>query len=340
MQPRRILVRLPNWVGDAVMATPALRALRQGQPDAEIALWGRPPLEELLSGLSCYDSFRPVARGLRAILDEVRELRRHPCDWAVLLPDSQRSALAPFLAGVPRRVGYARERVRRALLNEALDPPQQGGVRIPISMVERYLAITRRVGCEDRGTDLALAVDDSSLESLECELRRRGVGADEALLVVTPGASFGSSKLWPPEHFAAACDGISRRLGLLPVLAPGPGEVEIARAVCERTRERSVLLLDPVIGLGQLVALVARSRLVLSNDTGPRHIAVALGRPVVVLMGPTDPRHTAHQLEGQRVLRLELDCSPCGLARCPIDHPCMRDLAPVRAIEAAAELLA
>ncbi len=340
MLPERILVRAPSGVGDAVMATPALRALRAAQPGAEIIVEAPPRLEGLLGGLACFDRFLPDAsRGAGSSLARARTLRRRGFDWAVLLPDSQRAALGPFLARIPLRVGYAREPLRRALLTDALAPPQHHGRRLPIPMTERYLRITRHLGCPDRGDRLELAVAPSHAERLEERLRAAGVGGAEALLAVTPGAGFGPSKRWPPSHFAAACDGIARRLGLLPVLAPAPGEAAIAARIAELARERLVALLDPCATLEEAKALIARSRLLLSNDTGPRQIAVALGRPVIVTMGPTDPRHTAQHLERQRVLREEVACSPCHLERCPIDHRCMTQLAPARAVAAAEALL-
>lgn len=341
MAPERILVRAPSWVGDAVMATPALRALRAAQPGAEIAVEGPPHFAELLGGLALFDHFLPDAsRGTRNCFTRARALRRHGFDWAVLLPDSQRAALGPFLARIPRRVGYAREPLRRVLLTEALAPPRHHGRRLPIPMTRRYLRITRHLGCPDRGDRLELAVDPTHAQRLEERLRAAGVSSGAPLLAVAPGAGFGPSKRWPPAHFAAACDGIARRLGLLPVLAPAPGEAAIGARIAELARERLVALLDPCVTLGEAKALIARSRLVLSNDTGPRQIAVALERPVIVAMGPTDPRHTAQHLERQRVLREEVACSPCHLQHCPIDHRCMTQLAPARAVAAAEALLA
>ncbi|MEE9608561.1 MAG: lipopolysaccharide heptosyltransferase II [Myxococcota bacterium] len=339
MAPRRILVRVPNWVGDAVMATPALRALRAAQPDAEIALEGRAALEGLLRGLPFFDRFLAAPSGPRGALARARALRAERFEWAVLLPDSPRAALAPFLAGVSRRVGYARDPLRRALLTESLDPPRHNGRRLPIPMVERYLRITRQLGCEDQGERLELEVDPAVAERVERDLARHGVNPGTPVLVVAPGAGFGPSKLWPAEHFASACDGIARRHGLVPVLAPAPAELAIARAVTARMRERSVALLDTPLDLDLLKALVARAQLVLCNDSGPRQVAVALGRPVVVAMGPTDPRHSAHQLGLQRVLREDVPCSPCHYKTCPIDHRCLRGLRPERAVAAAAELL-
>ncbi|UCE84595.1 MAG: lipopolysaccharide heptosyltransferase II [Deltaproteobacteria bacterium] len=338
MTPRRIFVRSPNWVGDAVMATPALRALRAAHPDAEIVLEARPLLADLWSGLPTFDAFLPDARG--STLTRARALRARGFDWAVLLPDSVRVALAPFLARIPRRVGYARDLARRALLTDALDPPREGGRRLPISMIERYLAITRHLGCEDRGTELDLRVEPELVDRVESRLGACGVGREDAILVVTPGARFGSSKLWPPDHFASACDGIAQRLGLLPVFAPAPDEIPIAETIAQRMKERSLVLKDPPATIAELKALIARCALALTNDAGPRHIAVALSRPVVVVMGPTDPRHTAHHLERQRVLREDVECSPCHLKTCPIDHRCMTRLRPERAVRAALELLA
>jgi heptosyltransferase-2 len=338
MRPRRILLQLPRWVGDSVMATPALRALRAAHADAWIGVVGRPALAELLAGLPSFDAFLPEAPG--GALARARGLRELRADWALLLPDSPRAALAPWLAGIPRRAGYARDPLRRVLLTDALAPPREAGRRVPISMIERYLRITRALGCPDRGDALELRVDAEAAERVAKRLARSGAPEDAPLLLVTPGAAFGASKLWPPGHFARACDALARRHGLLPLLAPAPGEAAVAAAVAARMHERCLLLTEPEATLAELKALVARARLLLTNDTGPRQIAVAFARPSVVLMGPTDPRHTAHHLERQRVLREPVACSPCHLRRCPIDHRCLTRIAPERAVAAAEALLA
>jgi len=337
-EPERILVRVPNWVGDVVMATPALRALRRAQPRAEITVEGRPFLAGLLHGLRSLDGFLPDAGD--GVWRRARRLRGRHFDWAVLLPDSSRSALGPFLARVPVRAGYAREPFRRALLTQALAPPRVGGHREPISMIERYLCITRALGCADAGPELELEVDVAARERVEKRLAVAGVDPGARRLVVTPGASFGSSKLWPPESFAAAADAIADRHRLRAILAPGPGEEAIARRIADSMRSHPIVLADPPTSLAELVALVDGASLQLGNDTGPRHIAVARGVPAIVVMGPTDPRHTAHLLERQRVLREDVPCSPCHLKRCPIDHRCMTRLAPERVVAAADEILA
>ncbi len=331
--PARILVRGPTWVGDVVMATPALRALKRAHPRAEIVFECRPFMQELLEGIASVDRF--LSDSGRGVLACARVLRRENFDWAVLLPDSPRAAMATWLARIPVRVGYSRDPLRRVLLTQRLAPPSVDGKRIPISMIERYLKVTRALGCDDAGEALDLVVAPAARASVRARLDE-----PDGYFVVTPGANFGASKLWPAEHFAVTADRLSREHRLRTVIAPGPGEEPTARAIAEQMSESPLLLVDPVIGLAGLAALIEGARLLLTNDTGPRHIAVALDTPAVVLMGPTDPRHTAHLLEKQRVLREEVDCSPCHLKTCPIDHRCMTRLSPDRALKAAEELLA
>jgi heptosyltransferase-2 len=321
------------------MSTPALRALRRAQPQAEIVLSGRPWVGELLAGIGSFDRFvDEPRRHFRATLAHAVALRREGFDWAVLFPDSVRVALAPFLARIPLRIGYARNALRRALLTRVLAPPRTPeGARRPVSMIERYLDVVRPLGCTDAGHELDLLVSPSAAEQVAARLERARLGG-AGLLVVCPGAHYGASKLWPPEHFARACDLLSER-GLHTVLAPGPGETEIAGAITKAMKSAALNLVDPVIGLPELAALIARARLLLVNDTGPRQMAVALGTPVVTVMGPTDPRHSHHLLERQRVLREDVDCSPCHLKTCPIDHRCMTRLRPERVVAAAGELL-
>jgi heptosyltransferase-2 len=322
------------------MATPAIRALRQAHPGARIVLAGRPGIEDLIRGLPSVDRFLPDSgRGLRSLVSYTKRLREACFDWVVLLPDSVRAATGPFLARIRVRVGYARDALRRNLLTHALEPPQVDGRRVPISMIDRYLRITRALGCPDAGLEMDLVVDPGARSQIETRLSKEGVTDGQELLVVTPGASFGESKLWPAHYFAEACDRLGRERGFWTVVAPGPGEEPIAREIAERMGSRVANLSDPPTTLAELAALVERARLLITNDTGPRHIAVALGCPVVSILGPTDPRHTEHLLERQRVLREPVDCSPCHHKICPIDHRCMTRLLPERVVNAALELV-
>jgi len=336
-----VLVRLPTWVGDVVMATPALRALRRGLPDAHLIVEGRDFLAGLLAGLDSFDEFVSApGRGLGELWRHGRRLAERRLTLAVLLPDAARAAVPSWIARVPRRVGYSRDAGRRLLLTEALSPPRNpDGSRRPIPMVERYLAITRRVGCDLTDPRVELVVDEPTRQAIRARMAAAGSPSTEHYAVVTPGASFGASKLYPPESFARACDGLVVECGLSVVFAPGPGEEELCRRVIELMDTDALVLDDPVTTLAEHKALLADAALALSNDTGPRHMAVALGVPTVTLMGPTDPRHSEYEMDRQRVLREDVDCSPCHEKICPIDHRCMTRLPPERVVAAARELL-
>jgi heptosyltransferase-2 len=268
------------------MATPALRALRETHGEATIVLEAPSRLAPLYAGLDSFDHFLPAPGGLREGIERVRELRRSEFDSAVLLPDSPRAALAAFLARTPRRIGCTRHPLQRLLLTQAISPPREEGRTQPIPMVDRYLSIVAELGCDARRREVELALDPSAAERVSLRLAENGIAAGSGYFVVSPGASFGSSKLWPAGHFATACDAISHHHSPTAVLAPGPDDVVESHRVASAMGERCVQLIRPEIDLADLKALIAGSQLVLSNDTGPRHIAVALDRPVIVLMGP------------------------------------------------------
>ena len=296
----------------------------------------------LFRGLDHFDRFLPIAsKRLGETLSRLRALREREFDWALLFPDSTRVALEAWLGGARQRVGYGRDPLRRCLLSSHIDHPMEGGRRVPFSMIERYLRITRLCGVADAGRSLDLCVDAGAAERVARRLADLGAPPDAALVVVAPGAAFGPSKLWPTRHFARACDLLEQRMGLLPVLvgAPNPQEIRIVEEVAAQTRRGCISLAHQAGDLEDLKALVAAAALVVCNDAGTRHVAVALERPVITLMGPNDPRHTHHLLERQRVLYEEVDCRPCGRPTCPIDHRCLENLRPERVLEAAGELL-
>lgn len=335
--PRRIYVRLPAWVGDVVMSTPALRALRRAFEGAEIVVCGKRHHLELVEGLSSVD--RVIAdpgRGLRATWSLARELRAAEFDTAVVLGESERAAIAPALARIPVRVGYGHGAARRFLLTRAEPRPRDAdGELLAFSMIERYLRIVRTLGVEAEDAGMEVPIPDAARASVDARLAH----VDAPVVTVIAGAAFGDTKLWPAERFAAVCDDLAHRRGLHAVMAPAPGESDIAAAVAEAAAEPVTVLDGPPLSLSELAALIERSALALSNDTGPRSMAVALGTPVVSMLGPTDEAHTRHHLDRQRVLTADVDCRPCHLKECPIDHRCMTRIEPERALASALELL-
>ncbi|MFT4648403.1 MAG: heptosyltransferase-2 [Glaciecola sp.] len=339
-KPKRIVARIPNWVGDVVMATPALRALKKGLPDAELWVEGRAHLNTILEDLPYVDHFLPdPGKGFANTRERIRRLKEHEFDMAVMFPDSPRSAFAPFMARIPMRLGYSRDIMRHTMLTHRLHPPGEDRRRVPVSMIDRYLVLPRALGLPDDGEQLDVPISDESRQMVETQLIAAGVDLSKPLCTVIPGAAFGASKLWPVEHFAATLDLLRDEDGLQAIIPTGPGEQAIAHRIADAMKGPCFPLTDPVFSLGQVAALVERSRLVIANDTGPRQFAVALGIPVVVPIGPTDHRTTHHHLERQRVLIEPVHCRPCCLKVCPTDHRCMTRIKPERALAAAREMM-
>lgn len=340
-EPGRILVSLPGWVGDVVMATPALRALRQRFPGAHLTAHGKRHLLTLLEGSPLVDEVVSApARGARALLTAARDLRVMHHDWCVLLAESERAALLARLAGIPLRAGLFHTAPRRWLLSHPVPRVRSAGGRLArFSMIERYLHLTRALGAPDDGDRMELSVLDRARESVDERLAAAGLEPGGPLVVVVPGAAFGAAKAWLPDRFGAAARELGAHLGARVVLAPGPGEERLASEVMGHAGLVGVSLDAPCLDLAELTALIDRATLVLTNDTGPRSIAVARRRPTVVVAGPTDQAYTAHHREDQRVLAADVPCRPCHRGVCPIDHRCMAGVSVAEVVRAALELV-
>jgi lipopolysaccharide heptosyltransferase II len=340
-----VLIRGPNWTGDLVMATPGFRALRAGLPGARLTLAVPRGLEELVAGAPWFDAVLPLdghRRGLGGLVRDARRLRRRArFDLGLCIPDSWSSALLLRLAGVRRLVGYRRAG-RGLLLHAPVTPPREWGRRRMVARERFVLGLIAALGVPERGTQLELfttpAEEAAALEALAAAGGADPEGGGAPLVALAPGASFGPSKLWPAAYFARVADAV-RRAGAQPVLLGSPGERALARAVREAAAGPLVDLVG-ALTLGSLKAVVRRARLLVCNDAGARHVAVAFGVPCVVLMGPTSLAKTDMNLEAVRVLHQDVACRPCYQRRCPTDHRCMARLSPRRVIDAALEALA
>jgi heptosyltransferase-2 len=332
-QPQEILVRGPNWTGDLIMATPGFRALRSGFRKARLTLHLRAELLPLVSGAPWFDEVLPLdsyGRGAAALIREARSLRARRFDLGICLPDSFSSALLMRLGGVRRIVGYRRNG-RGALLHRPVAPPRAGGRRIMIPREQHVLGLIESVGCAAQGTELELHVTDAEEAEARRKLEERGVG--EAIALLAPGASYGPSKIWPPIRFARVGD-LLAEAGASVVVVGAPAERALSAELLS-AMQRPAVDLTGEIGLGPLKAVVRRARVVICNDAGARHIAAAFAVPCVVVMGPTSLEKTSLNLERVKVLCADVDCRPCYLRECPIDHRCMVRVSAERVAEAA-----
>ena len=333
----RVLVRLPSWLGDVVACEPALRALceRLQAPDGErLSLCAPRGLLPILD-----DRF-PAARRVDA--RDVQAWRGH--DVAVLFTNSFRSAWNAWRAGIPRRVGWVRDG-RGWLLTDGMRPAfERGGRPLGVGRVGKAPRVLPRpfgATCAELVAVLGAEVRDTWPRlAPRAWPERLPLAPDAPYVLVNAGHRPQSAKGVPPELFAAAMRAAAP-LGLPFVVVGGPGEEPAVEAVARLAGDCGVPvhpLLDPVADLVELSALAAHARVAWTADAGPLHVLRAYRTPRVVLQGPTDPRHTAEHLEGERRLRVEVDCGPCHLERCalpaPDTHACMTRIDPERVVAA------
>jgi heptosyltransferase-2 len=324
--PSRVVVRAPNWVGDVVLSLPALRDLRRCFPAARLEVLARPWVAELYAAVAGVDAV-VESRGLAA---DVEALRGR-FDLGVLLPNSFASALTLWRAGIPERWGYATDARGMLLTRSCRVPARVRGQ----SQVYYYRAMLEGLG---------LAVEGPPDASLACpqEWAAQGetlLGDTGPWIGVNPGAFYGTAKRWPPERFAAAAALVARRTGASVAIVGAASERPLGEAIASQLAAPSRVLCGETT-LAGLVGVLAQLRLLLTNDSGPMHLAAALGTPLVAVFGSTDWVETAPVSERARVVREDTACAPCRLRECPIDHRCMTRVGVSRVAAAALELVA
>jgi heptosyltransferase-2 len=346
--PQRILVVQPNWVGDAVMATPTLRAIRRLYPQAHISFLLRRYVKPIYAGmpwadkLITYRTGRTRAKaGKGQFFDLAARLRRRRFDLAILLPNSFKSALVCKMAGIDRIVGYERDG-RGFLLTDKLLPVKDKGKFVPSPIVKYYLGLAHYLGSAERDLKLELFVTDAEKRDAESVLSRAGVepAINQApLILLNPGAQYGAAKCWLPEYFAQLADRLIDELGATVMLSAAPRERPIVEAIARQMKHAAVDLSRAGVDLGSLKEITRRCDLLITNDTGPRHIAAAFDVPVVTIFGPTHPEWTEIYFPKERKVAVKVFCGPCQKKTCPLDHRCMTRLTPAMVFDAATTLL-
>ena len=328
----RILIRATNWVGDAIMALPALRHVRANFRDAHIAILARPYVadiyrhQEIANELIPYD-VKGVHAGFSGRERLARELRAQKFDVALLLQNAFDAAWLAWRARIPRRIGYARDG-RSLLLTDAIPVPKPG--EIPAHEKFYYLELLRRAKWLPNLTDetfIQLAIPREHSEAGEEKLRSAGSAPNKLRIAVGAGASYGSAKCWPPDRFAATLNSLQDHSQADVILFGTPTESAVNDAIAEKLRHPPINLTGQT-SIAELPALLSRCQVFLGNDSGAMHVAAAVGLPVVAIFGPTDPFGTAPVTPRSAIVQQKPYCSPCFLRRCPTDHRCMTAVTP------------
>jgi len=335
-----ILVRCPNWVGDIVMAIPTLDCIRENFPHARITGIIGKNAQGIVRDGPWFDDFIDCEdKTLAGMCRMIHKIRAIKPDMAILLTNSFRSVLPIWLGKTKSIYGYRKD-CRGLFLTGGPKPHRRGFKLIPRPMQDYYLEITQWLQLKPPALPRPRLFIGQDLQKRGDELLQKyGITPGDKVIGFNPGASFGSSKCWPPEHFAAAVDLFTRQNDVKILLLTGRGEESIAQAILAKTKSPIINTACDRIDLELLKPLIKRCNLLITNDTGPRHYAVAFDVPAVVIMGPTDPRYTSSNLENTRVIRAQADCSPCHKKRCPTDHRCMKEITPQMVFEAGTELL-
>jgi heptosyltransferase-2 len=333
------MIRATNWVGDAVMSEPALSAVREAFPGAELTWLARPAIADLFRGHPAIDhtmiyEHRGRHAGLSGKWTLASDLRRHAFDLAILFQNAFEAAALAMLAGVPRRYGYATDG-RRFLLTHSIGVPEPTVLEHQTSY---YLDLLRPLGIVRPVEAPRLFVTSEEEDHIDRRLAALSLERNDDLLGLNPGSTYGTAKRWLPERYARTADRLARDFGLRVVILGAPGEEALGRAVADAMESRP-LVLSGQTSIRELMSVIKRCRLFLTNDTGPMHVAAAFGVPVVAVFGPTDWRTTAPFGDRHRLVRKPVDCSPCLLRECPIDHRCMSGISVEDVYEAAADRL-
>jgi len=306
LKPFRILIRSSNWLGDAVMSVPAVRAIKNGRPDVHVTIAAPDKIAPMWKLIPEVDAIIPLSES--SILPVVRQLRQQkPFDVAVLFPNSLRVALESWLSGIPQRVGY-RGHCRSWLVNQIVREPRKPGPPEHHSL--RFLRIARECGAETSNIEVPNPNQTSTIKH-------------QTLIGLCPGAEYGPAKRWLPERFAEAAAKITAQSSAQWILFGTKNDAAIGEQIAAAIGDHCLNRIGQTT-LDQLIDELRQCRLLLTNDTGTMHLAALLGVPVVAVFGSTEPRLTGPLGNGHTILRHHVECSPCFLRECPIDFRCMK----------------
>lgn len=331
-----IAVFLPNWIGDVVMATPTLRALRRHFHNDHVVGVLRPYVADVLAGSPWFNDVLFDDGCLKTSLS----LRRRRIDVAILLTNSFRSSFMARLGGCRKRIGYDRDG-RGWLLTHRVPPRRDArGNFEPSPIIDAYLLLATKAGSGLAGYHLELSTTDDDERAAEGVWNQFRLATYPEVVCLNPGAAFGSAKHWPVSSFATLAAELVDRRGAAVLVLCGPAERDMAREIVRLSGRPGVhSLADETLNIGLTKACIQRADLLVTTDSGPRHFAAAFQTPVVTLFGPTHIAWTETYYRHAVHLQQKVECGPCQKRVCPLDHRCMTLLTPAQVFAAAAQLL-
>ncbi|SLM46181.1 Lipopolysaccharide heptosyltransferase II and D, D-heptose 1,7-bisphosphate phosphatase (Modular protein) [Nitrospira japonica] len=343
--PKKVLVRGPNWLGDAVMCEPALQGLKRVWPGSQLFLLVKPAVAQLFQAHPVVDRLvvyedRGRHAGLTGKWALAGDLRRERFDVAVLFQNAFEAAFIAFLAGIPRRYGYATDG-RSMLLTEPVAPPDPGTL---VHQVHYYWNLLKPLGLSGEPSNPGLRVTPEEEQSMAARLMQAGIGAQDPVIGVNPGSTYGGAKRWLPDRFTQVAERLSRKMEeshgkpAAVLILGAKGEEAVGRSIAAGLTGRSMIL-SGATTIRELMAAVKRCAVLVTNDTGPMHIGSAFGVPIVAVFGPTDWRTTSPYGAEHALIRHPVECAPCLLRECPIDHRCMTGVSVDQVYDAAAKLI-
>ncbi|MEA3414640.1 MAG: lipopolysaccharide heptosyltransferase II [Thermodesulfobacteriota bacterium] len=337
---KRLLIRSTNWIGDAVMTTPAVRAIRKNFPDAQISILTKPWVAPVFSdshyvdNLLIYDK-AGKHKGMVGKMRLAKDLKQYSFDAAILLQNAFEAALITFFAGIPCRIGYNTD-ARGFLLTHSVSCTPK--IK-KIHQTGYYLGILQGVGLDTDGLGMDLVVNKKSQKRAVEILKEHGISGADRLVGINPSATFGPAKQWFPERYAALSDKIHEVFGADILVFGGPGDRELGRKISQMMQHPLVDLCGKT-RLEEAIALINMCNLFITNDSGLMHVAAALDIPLIAIFGSTNPITTGPKGLNSKIVRVPIDCSPCLKPECPKSHlKCMDQIDVNMVFEVVKELL-
>jgi len=336
---KNILIRSTNWIGDAIITTPAIRAVHKNFPEAKISLLAQPWVAPIfynnpyIDDILLYD-IAGKHKGLSGIIRLRNELRKEKFDLAILLQNSFEAALISIWAGIPNRLGYNTD-VRGLLLTHCI--PLKPYLK-RVHQIDYYLGLLKSVSLKSDSRQLTIVITDKERKHTEATLEQQGITSKDKLIGINPGAVFGSAKRWFPERYAQLSLQLHAYSKSTIVIFGGPSEKALGQYIAQLMGNRCINFCCKT-SLREAVALIERCQLFITNDSGLMHVAAALNIPQIAIFGSTDYVTTSPNSLNSQIIRSPVPCSPCLKSECPTDHRCMKNITVKMVYDAAVKLL-